>query len=82
MVGQVFFIINKLDNLNSLPYRMVFAIITDNSVVIHDTQFTSPIAYISNVHYHTLSDLSWLVSVLSLLSGILKMSLCCLRDQC
>ena len=65
--------------LDRLPYRMVFAIITDNSVVIHDTQFTSPIAYISNVHYHTLSDISWLVSIP--MSGIFLVILCCL-DQC
>ena len=45
----------------SLPYRMVFAVATEDAVMIYDTQQPQPFAYITNIHYHTLSDLSWLV---------------------
>lgn len=43
----------------ALPYRMVFAVATENSVILYDTQQTRPFGFISNVHYHTLSDISW-----------------------
>lgn len=43
----------------SLPYRIVFAVATEDSVVFYDTQQQQPFGYISNVHYHQLSDLAW-----------------------
>jgi len=42
-----------------LPYRMIFAVATDHSVIIYDTQQISPIAVISNIHYTRLTDISW-----------------------
>ena len=42
-----------------LPYRMVFAVGTEDAVLLYDTQQQSPFAYISNIHYHQLSDLAW-----------------------
>lgn len=46
-------------SMMDLPYRMIFAVTTDNSVMIYDTQQTSPIAIISNIHYTRLTDVSW-----------------------
>ncbi|XP_012286497.1 chromatin assembly factor 1 subunit B [Orussus abietinus] len=43
----------------ALPYRMVFAVATQHSVLIYDTQQTSPVATISNIHYTRLTDLAW-----------------------
>ncbi|KAL5010500.1 hypothetical protein ScPMuIL_012805 [Solemya velum] len=43
----------------SLPYRVVFAVATEDSILLYDTQQKSPIAYIGNIHYHQLSDLTW-----------------------
>ncbi|XP_017877926.1 chromatin assembly factor 1 subunit B isoform X1 [Ceratina calcarata] len=43
----------------SLPYRMVFAIATQHSVMVYDTQQISPIAVISNIHYTRLTDVAW-----------------------
>ncbi|KAJ8674871.1 hypothetical protein QAD02_010657 [Eretmocerus hayati] len=43
----------------ALPYRIVFAVATDNSVMIYDTQQISPVAVISNIHYTRLTDISW-----------------------
>ncbi|XP_003508028.1 chromatin assembly factor 1 subunit B isoform X3 [Cricetulus griseus] len=45
--------------LVSLPYRMVFAVASEDSVVLYDTQQPFPFGYVSNIHYHTLSDISW-----------------------
>ncbi|CAK9820899.1 Chromatin assembly factor 1 subunit B [Anthophora plagiata] len=43
----------------TLPYRMVFAVATQHSVIIYDTQQISPIAVISNIHYTRLTDITW-----------------------
>ncbi|XP_068126535.1 chromatin assembly factor 1 subunit B-like isoform X2 [Hyperolius riggenbachi] len=45
--------------LLSQPYRMVFAVASEDSVLFYDTQQLFPFGFVSNVHYHTLSDLSW-----------------------
>lgn len=42
-----------------LPYRIVFAVATQHSVLIYDTQQLAPIAAISNIHYTRLTDVSW-----------------------
>uniref|UniRef100_A0A8C5MCY8 Chromatin assembly factor 1 subunit B n=1 Tax=Leptobrachium leishanense TaxID=445787 RepID=A0A8C5MCY8_9ANUR len=41
------------------PYRMVFAVASEDAVLFYDTQQLFPFGYVSNIHYHTLSDLSW-----------------------
>ncbi|XP_069492213.1 chromatin assembly factor 1 subunit B [Ambystoma mexicanum] len=41
------------------PYRMVFAVASEDAVLFYDTQQLFPFAYLANVHYHTLSDISW-----------------------
>ncbi|CAM1297616.1 CHAF1B (predicted), partial [Pycnogonum litorale] len=49
----------KYATVFSLPYRIVFAVATQDSVIIYDTQQVVPIAHISNCHYTCLSDLAW-----------------------
>ncbi|XP_029459342.1 chromatin assembly factor 1 subunit B isoform X3 [Rhinatrema bivittatum] len=41
------------------PYRMVFAVASEDTVLFYDTQQLFPFGYLSNVHYHTLSDIAW-----------------------
>ncbi|XP_067371168.1 chromatin assembly factor 1 subunit B [Channa argus] len=48
-----------LPNLFQLPYRMVFAVASEDAVFLYDTQQTLPFGLVSNIHYHTLSDLTW-----------------------
>lgn len=43
----------------ALPYRIVFAVATQISVLIYDTQQISPIAIVSNIHYTRLTDVTW-----------------------
>lgn len=43
----------------SLPYRMIYAVATKNSVFFYDTQQSVPFAIVSNIHYTRLTDLTW-----------------------
>ncbi|KDN52319.1 hypothetical protein K437DRAFT_15925 [Tilletiaria anomala UBC 951] len=43
----------------NLPYRMIFAVATQDSVWIYDTQQGGPICCFSNMHYASFTDLSW-----------------------
>lgn len=45
--------------LFNLPYRLVFAVASGDSVLFYDTEQSFPFGYVSNIHYHTLSDISW-----------------------
>ncbi|KAI9193684.1 chromatin assembly factor 1 subunit B [Polychytrium aggregatum] len=49
----------KPPSLIRLPYRLVYAIVTQDSIVVYDTQQSSPLAMLSNLHYSTFTDLSW-----------------------
>ncbi|XP_065909488.1 chromatin assembly factor 1 subunit B-like [Dysidea avara] len=42
-----------------LPYRMVYAVASQDSIVLYDTQSTCPFGYISNIHYASITDLTW-----------------------
>ncbi|KAI8367796.1 WD40-repeat-containing domain protein [Blakeslea trispora] len=53
---------NKRHNAPSffaLPYRMIYATATQDSVYIYDTQQTQPICVISGMHFASLTDLAW-----------------------
>ncbi|KAH9500071.1 Chromatin assembly factor 1 subunit B [Bulinus truncatus] len=49
----------KHKSLFCLPYRIVFAVATEDSVIIYDTQQTMPVGLLKHIHYHQISDLSW-----------------------
>lgn len=42
-----------------LSYRMIFAVVTQNSVYIFDTQNKAPLFVFSNLHYASLTDAAW-----------------------
>lgn len=42
-----------------LPYRMIFAVATHDSVWIYDTQQGGPLCCFSNLHYASFTDLTW-----------------------
>lgn len=46
-------------SLIDLPYRMIFAILTLQQVIIYDTQQSTPIGYVSDIHYASLTDATW-----------------------
>jgi chromatin assembly factor 1 subunit B len=43
----------------SLPYRMVYAVATEDSVLLYDTQQQTPLCIVSNLHCATFTDLTW-----------------------
>lgn len=51
--------VQTLPNMFQLPYRMVFAVASEDSICLYDTQQTLPFGLVSNIHYHTLSDVTW-----------------------
>lgn len=42
-----------------LPYRMMFAVATHDTVAIHDTQQAGPICILSKLHYDSFTDMAW-----------------------
>ena len=49
----------KYETMLALPYRMVFAIASQNSVTFYDTQQCEPFAQVSRIHYVGLNDVTW-----------------------
>ncbi|RWW45096.1 hypothetical protein BHE74_00049102 [Ensete ventricosum] len=45
-----------------LPYRVIFALATLNSLYIYDTESLPPIAIFAGLHYAAITDIAWLVS--------------------
>lgn len=43
----------------TLPYRMIYAVATQDSVLLYDTQQHTPICIVSNLHCATFTDLTW-----------------------
>ncbi|PBP26800.1 WD domain-containing protein [Diplocarpon rosae] len=51
----------------ALPYRMVYAVATEDSVLMYDTQQQTPLCIVSNLHCATFTDLTWSHDGLTLL---------------
>lgn len=43
----------------ALPYRIVYAVATQDAVLVYDTQQQTPICVVSNLHFATFTDLTW-----------------------
>ncbi|KAI9038539.1 putative chromatin assembly factor 1 subunit B [Aspergillus affinis] len=43
----------------SLPYRIVYAVATQDAVLVYDTQQQTPLCVVSNLHFATFTDLTW-----------------------
>jgi chromatin assembly factor 1 subunit B len=46
-------------SVHDIPYRMIFAIATESSILLYDTQQKAPFARISRIHYTRLTDVAW-----------------------
>ncbi|KAH7861707.1 hypothetical protein Vadar_029668 [Vaccinium darrowii] len=42
-----------------LPYRLVFAVATLNSLYVYDTESIQPIAVLAGLHYAAITDIAW-----------------------
>lgn len=43
----------------ALPYRIVYAVATQDAVFVYDTQQQTPLCVVSNLHFATFTDLTW-----------------------
>ncbi|KAG0572873.1 hypothetical protein KC19_VG131500 [Ceratodon purpureus] len=43
----------------SLPYRLVFAVATVDSLIVYDTQRNCPIVVFAGIHYAAITDIAW-----------------------
>ncbi|QCD84821.1 chromatin assembly factor 1 subunit B [Vigna unguiculata] len=52
---------NSLDSVGvfNLPYRIIFALATLNSLYIYDTESISPLAVLAGLHYAAITDITW-----------------------
>ncbi|KAJ5863781.1 Chromatin assembly factor 1 subunit B [Penicillium soppii] len=51
----------------ALPYRIVYAVATQDAVLIYDTQQQTPLCIVSNLHFATFTDLTWSTDGLTLI---------------
>ncbi|KKY19532.1 putative chromatin assembly factor 1 subunit [Phaeomoniella chlamydospora] len=58
---------NSAPSAFALPYRVIYAVATQDAVYVYDTQQQSPLCVVSNLHYATFSDLTWSNDGLTLL---------------
>lgn len=49
----------RTGSLFALPYRLLFSVITMDTVAIYDTQQSSPICLLTKLHYDEFTDMSW-----------------------
>jgi len=58
----------------ALPYRMIYAVATQDAIHVYDTQQQKPLCIVSNLHFATFTDITWYVqkhdAVLALLTPI------------
>ncbi|EMR10985.1 hypothetical protein PNEG_00588 [Pneumocystis murina B123] len=52
-------VFDRVPSAFSLAYRMIYAVATQDTIVLYDTQQVNPIGMLSNFHYATLTDLAW-----------------------
>ncbi|KAK6459859.1 WD40-repeat-containing domain protein [Scheffersomyces coipomensis] len=43
----------------NLPYQMIFAVATQESIIIYNTSDFQPLGYVSNLHYSYITDIAW-----------------------
>ncbi|KAF9924206.1 hypothetical protein BGZ67_009459 [Mortierella alpina] len=49
----------KAPSVFGLDYRFVYAVATQDSILIYDTQQTAALALVSHIHYATFTDMTW-----------------------
>ncbi|CAI0428117.1 unnamed protein product [Linum tenue] len=50
---------NSAAGLFKLPYRLIFAVATLNSLYIYDTESAPPVAVLAGLHYAAITDIAW-----------------------
>lgn len=45
----------------ALPYRMLYSVATQDTIVVYDTQQAGPVCLFTNLHYASFTDMAWWV---------------------
>lgn len=53
----------------ALPYRMLYAVVTMDTVAIYDTQQAGPVCFLTKLHYDEFTDVTWFVLFYKFNSG-------------
>lgn len=53
----------------ALSYRVVYAVATQDAILVYDTQQQTPIVVVSNLHYTTFTDVTWYFPPTSILDS-------------
>lgn len=59
MVTYNFCIMNSAAGYFKLPHRVIFAVVTLNSLYIYDTESVVPLAIMAGLHYAAITDVAW-----------------------
>lgn len=46
-------------SMYDIPYRMIFAVATQDAILLYDTQQAMPFARVARIHYTRLTDVTW-----------------------
>lgn len=46
-------------SMYEIPYRMIFAVATQDAILLYDTQQAMPFARVARIHYTRLTDVAW-----------------------
>ncbi|KAI1315042.1 hypothetical protein EDD11_001382 [Mortierella claussenii] len=49
----------QVPSIFGLGYRSIYAVATQDSILIYDTQQSTPLALVSHIHYATFTDMAW-----------------------
>ncbi|KDR76985.1 hypothetical protein GALMADRAFT_246159 [Galerina marginata CBS 339.88] len=52
-------VVAQTGSVFALPYRMLFAVVTMDTVTIYDTQQATPLCLLTKLHYDEFTDMSW-----------------------
>jgi chromatin assembly factor 1 subunit B len=55
----VYELLDEEENFLGLPYRVIYGVLTKESITFYDTQHCAPIMYLDNLHYDVISGFSW-----------------------
>ncbi|KAK0499902.1 WD40 repeat-like protein [Armillaria luteobubalina] len=58
-VGSGNSVASASNSVFALPYRMLFAVVTMDTVAIYDTQQAGPVCLLTKLHYDEFTDASW-----------------------
>jgi chromatin assembly factor 1 subunit B len=64
----------QTNSVFALPYRLLFAVLTMDTVAIYDTQQATPLCLLTKLHYDEFTDLTWYGNIIMTWHSCLQVS--------